>query len=46
MGVRESFFARMYKDGRLRIPKLTLAMLRQNAQNLEKYPLEITLEPA
>jgi hypothetical protein len=46
MGVRESFLARMYKDGRLLIPKLILVLLRQNAQNLEEYPLEVTLEPA
>jgi hypothetical protein len=46
MGVRESFLARMYKEGRILIPQLTLALLRQNTKNLENYPLEVWLEPA
>ncbi len=46
MGVRESFLAKMYKDGRMLIPKVQLALLKQNETNLENAALEITLEPA
>ena len=46
MGVRESFLAKMYKKGRILIPQLTVALLKQNAKNLENYALEVWLEPA
>jgi len=39
MGVKESFTARMYKDGRIRIPLLTLALLNLNAGNLEGFAI-------
>jgi hypothetical protein len=45
LGAKENFLARMYKDGRILVPNLTLAMLKRHAGNLESYPLEVTLEP-
>lgn len=46
LGVRGSFLAKVQKDGRIAIPKLTLALLKRNEPNLEGYVLEVTLEPA
>ena len=46
-GARESFFARMYKNGRIRIPNLTYVLLKRNERNkqsLEGYAKEVTLE--
>jgi hypothetical protein len=40
------FYAKMGKDGRILIPKLTLALLRSENPNLIGYVMEITLEPA
>jgi bifunctional DNA-binding transcriptional regulator/antitoxin component of YhaV-PrlF toxin-antitoxin module len=40
------FYAKMGKDGRILIPKLTLALLRSENPNLIGYIMEITLEPA
>lgn len=45
MGVRESYLAKMRKEGRILVPQLTLALLRQNVDNLENHALEVTLEP-
>ena len=46
-GSGEHFFlAKMRKDGRIIIPKLTVAMLQGKEENLLGYILEITLEPA
>ena len=45
LGVRESFWANMQKDGRIAIPKLTVALLKRNEASLEGYALEVTLEP-
>jgi hypothetical protein len=42
----EEFYARMGKDGRLTIPKLTLELLQQEDESLVGYVLEVTLEPA
>jgi hypothetical protein len=42
----EEFYARMGKDGRLTIPKLTLELLQQEDESLAGSVLEVTLEPA
>jgi hypothetical protein len=36
----------MLKDGRLVIPKLTMALLKRDEPSLEGYVMEVTLEPA
>lgn len=46
MGVRESFLAKMYKDGRIKIPPLILTLLKKDAEKLDGSALEVTLEPA
>src|SRR5208337_1033110 len=46
VSVRESFLARMYKSGRIRIPDLTLALLKRDEPSLEGRAIEVTLEPA
>ena len=46
LGVRESFLVKMRKDGRLVIPKLTMALLQRDQPSLEGYIMEVTLEPA
>jgi hypothetical protein len=38
------FYAKMGKDGRILIPKLTLALLRSENPNLTGYVMEVTLE--
>ena len=45
-GVRESFMAKMYGSGRIRIPDLTLSLLKRNESSLKGCILEVTLEPA
>jgi bifunctional DNA-binding transcriptional regulator/antitoxin component of YhaV-PrlF toxin-antitoxin module len=45
LGVRESFLATVHKDGRLVIPKLTMALLKCNEPSLEGCAMEVTLEP-
>ena len=40
------FYAKMGKDGRILIPKLTLPLLRDEKPNLSGYVMEVTLEPA
>ena len=40
------FYARMGKDGRILIPKLTLALLRSEKPDIAGYVIEVTLEPA
>ncbi len=45
----EVFYARMGKDGRLTIPKLTLELLKEeldDGENLFDFVLEVMLEPA
>ena len=45
----ETFYARMSKDGRITLPKLTLGLLRDefdDGENLADYTLEVELEPA
>jgi hypothetical protein len=43
---RQYFYAKMRRDGRLLIPKLTLALLQKDENSLVGYVLEVTLEPA
>jgi len=45
LGVREQFLAKMQKDGRIAIPKLTMPLLMRDEQRLEGYAMEVTLEP-
>ena len=40
------FYAKMGKDGRILIPKLTIALLRSEKPNLTGYVMEVTFEPA
>ena len=40
------FYAKMAKDGRISIPKLTVTILKREKPNLLGYVLEIILEPA
>jgi len=40
------FYAKMGKDGRILIPKLTLALLRREKPNIVGYVMEVTIEPA
>ena len=42
----QQFYAKMGKDGRVLIPKLTLALLRSEKSDLAGYVMEVTLEPA
>ena len=46
MGVRESFLAKIYKDGRILVPALQVALLKNYAETLKDTALEVTLEPA
>lgn len=45
MGARESFLAKMRKDGRITIPALVVALLKQVVPDLKGYAMEITLQP-
>ena len=45
IGVRESFLAKMRKDGRITVPALIVASLKQFAPDLKGYVMEITLQP-
>jgi bifunctional DNA-binding transcriptional regulator/antitoxin component of YhaV-PrlF toxin-antitoxin module len=45
-GNPKSFFTRMSKDGRIAIPKKTLALLRQDKSNVEGYMMAVTLAPS
>ena len=42
----QSFYARMGRDGRITIPKLTRELLQGEKRNLAGYILDVTLEPA
>ena len=39
------FLCRMTKDGRIVIPKLTMACLKKEKPNLDDYLVEVTLQP-
>jgi bifunctional DNA-binding transcriptional regulator/antitoxin component of YhaV-PrlF toxin-antitoxin module len=41
----ETFYARMGKDGRITLPKLTRELLRGREQSLTGYVMEVVLEP-
>ena len=43
---RQSFLARMGGDGRVVVPKLTLAMLKPDVPSLEGYIIDVILEPS
>lgn len=43
---RQYFYAKIRKDGRILIPKLTLSLLQKDENSLIGYVLEVTLEPA
>ena len=45
LNVRESFFARIYENGRIRIPNLAIALLKGDKPSIEGYAIEVTLEP-
>ena len=45
LGIREGFFAKMYTNGRIRIPDLTMALLKRDKPSLQGYAMEVTLEP-
>jgi hypothetical protein len=40
------FFARIGKDGRIRVPKLVWAILKGKETSLVGYVIEVTLQPA
>lgn len=46
IGVRESFFGRMRRDGCVTVPAVVMALLKKDQSSLEGYALEVTLEPA
>ena len=46
LGVRECFLAKMQKNGQIRIPDLTMALLKRDEPSLEGCVMEVTLEPA
>ena len=41
----ETFYARMGRDGRITLPKLTRELLRGREQSLTGYVMEVVLEP-
>jgi len=41
-----TFYARMGRDGRITVPKLTRKLLQGKEQSLEGCVLNVTLEPA
>ena len=46
-GVHKCFYAKMDKQGRIHIPKLTIALMANKENpNLEGYIFDVTLEPA
>ena len=42
----QSFYARMGRDGRITVPKLTRELLQGEKRKLAGYILDVTLEPA
>ncbi len=43
---KETFMAKMRKDGCIAVPKLVLALLKRDEPSLEGYAIDVTLEPA
>ena len=46
LGARESFLAKIQKNGCIAIPKFTVALLKRGESRVEGYAIEVTLEPA
>lgn len=46
VAVREEFFAKMSRDGRITIPKLIVDLLKDEEETLVGYALDVDLEPA
>ncbi|MGO8805517.1 MAG: hypothetical protein ACLQO7_02785 [Candidatus Bathyarchaeia archaeon] len=46
LGVRETFFGAMKKDGHITIPHVTITLLKEDRQTLKNRTMEIILEPA
>jgi hypothetical protein len=44
-GVHESFLTKMRKDGRITVPALVVALLRQAVPDLKSTAMEVTLQP-
>jgi hypothetical protein len=44
-GARESFVAKMQKGGWIVIPNLTVTLLKHDKHSIERYVIEVTLEP-
>jgi len=42
----ETFYARVGRDGRITLPKLSRELLQDREQNLTGYAIEVVLEPA
>jgi len=40
------FYAKMWKDGRVRIPQLVLTLLQEEKSDLSGHILEVTVEPS
>ncbi len=46
LSTSQSFLAKMYKSGRIRIPDLAVALLKRDDEpTLEGYVFEVTLQP-
>ena len=45
-GAWETFYARMGRDGRITLPKLSRELLQDREQSLTGYAIEVVLEPA
>ncbi len=45
LGVKESFFGKMRKDGSITIPPIIVILLKGDRPSLENNPIEVTLEP-
>ncbi len=46
VGVRKNFLAKMRKDGCINVPSVVLALLKKEQPNIEKYAIEVMLQPA
>jgi hypothetical protein len=46
LGARESFLAKIQKNGCIEIPKFMVALLKRGESSIEGYAIEVTLEPA
>ena len=46
LGVHESFFGKMRKDGIITIPPVSISMIKEDRPSLENRILEVIIEPA